>query len=53
MEDYLKKDSLNPKILANTVVEFIDMEEFKKAGYYLEKLKQLSPTDAKTLLLTR
>lgn len=52
MNDYLKEDSLNVKVLTNTVVELLDMEELEKTGYYLEKLQKLSPADAKTLLLS-
>ncbi len=52
MEDYYKKDSLNPIIIANSVVELLDMEELEKAGFYLEKLKKLSPSDAKMLMLS-
>ncbi len=52
MEDYFKKDSLNPNIVTNTVVELIDMEDFENAEYYLGKLKQLSPSNAKMLLLS-
>jgi len=52
MEDYYKKDSLNPIIVANSVVELLDMEELEKAEFYLGKLKQLSPSDPKMLMLS-
>jgi tetratricopeptide (TPR) repeat protein len=52
MEDYLRKDSLNPKILANSVVELLDMEEVEKASKYLGILKKLMPSEAKTLFLS-
>jgi tetratricopeptide (TPR) repeat protein len=52
MEDYFKKDSLNTNIVANSVIELLDMEEVEKAEFYLDKLKQLSPSDPKTLMLS-
>jgi tetratricopeptide (TPR) repeat protein len=52
MEDYLRKDSLNPKILANSVIELLDMEEVEKANKYLGILKKLMPSEAKTLFLS-
>lgn len=52
MEDYVKKDSLNPKIIANAVVELIDMEELEMAAYYLNKLKIISPSSAKTFFFS-
>jgi tetratricopeptide (TPR) repeat protein len=52
MEDYLRKDSLNPKILANSVIELLDMEEVEMANKYLGILKKLMPSEAKTLFLS-
>jgi len=52
MEDYFKKDSLNTNIVANAIVELLDMEELEKAEIYLEKLKILSPSNSKMLMLS-
>ena len=50
MEEFMGKDSLNPNIVANSIVELLDMEEFEKAEYYIGKLKQLSPSDSRALM---
>jgi len=52
MDDFLKNDSLNPKIVANSVVELLDMGELDKAEFYLKKLTQLSPSGAQALMLS-
>lgn len=51
MDQYLKKYSENPKVYANAVYMMLLMKENEKAKYYLEKLKKLSPSGSKTLLL--
>jgi len=52
MEEYTKNESENPKVIANAVVELLAMSKFEKAEFYLEKLKHLSPSGSKTLLLS-
>ena len=52
MDKYIKKYNRNPDVITIVVYILLVMKEKEKAEYYLGKLKQLSPSNPKTLLLT-
>ena len=52
MDKYIKDFDRNPDVISNAVYILLEMKEKEKAEYYLGKLKQLSPSNPKTLLLT-
>jgi len=51
MNEYVKKYSENPGVIANAVYIMIMMDDMENARGFLKKLKQLSPSNTKTLLL--
>jgi tetratricopeptide (TPR) repeat protein len=52
LDGYLNNYGNNPGVFTNAVYIMLFLKNENKAEYYLEKLKKLSPTDTKTLLLS-
>jgi tetratricopeptide (TPR) repeat protein len=52
LDRYLNSYGNNPQVVTNAVYIMLFLKKEDKAGYYLEKLRKLSPADTKTFLLS-